>query len=220
MLIAEDLLLLATHDDTGKTEVSSTQLDPALAGAVLMELVIVGKVNLDGGDKKARVVVVDHTPTGDPVLDDALQTLVEKGPLKPPQAIGALAKGLRDRLHTALEEDGILRRESGKVFGLFPTTRFPAQDTAQEAGVRQAVASALVLGTEPDGRTAAIISVLTAADMLKTVVDKADLKAAKARGKQIAEGNWASDSIRRVIQEAQAAITTAVLVTTTITATS
>ncbi|MGS0685889.1 GOLPH3/VPS74 family protein [Nakamurella sp. GG22] len=119
-----------------------------------------------------------------------------------------------------MEKRGILRRESGRVLGLFPTTRWPAQDAGFEARVRGAVGAALVMGVEPDGRTAAIISVLTAADMLRTVVDKPDLKVAKARGKEIGEGNWASDSVRKVIREAQTAITTAVMVSTTMAASS
>jgi hypothetical protein len=215
MLIAEDLLLLATDDATGKITVSSTQLDPGLAGAVLIELVVAGRVNLDGDGKGAKVVVTDGTPLGNQVLDIALQSLIEKGPIKPGQAITRLAKGLRDRLNDQLAEQGILRRESGKVLGLFPTNRWPAQDSGYEAGVRGQVVSSLVKGLEPDGRTAAIISVLTAADMLRTVVDKPDLKAAKERGKEIGEGNWASDGVRKVIQETQAAMTAAVMVATT-----
>lgn len=218
MLIAEDLLLLATDDATGKITVSSTNLDPALAGAVLMELVMLGRVNLDGEGRKAKVVVVDAAPSGDPVLDGGLQSLIDKGPVKPSQAISVLGKGLRDRLNGTLADRGILRRESGKILGLFPTTRWPAQDQRREASIRDAVAALLLKGLEPDGRAAAIISVLTAADMLKTVVDKSDLKIAKARGKEIGDGIWATDSVRKVIQEAQAAITTAVMVSTTMSA--
>jgi phage-related tail fiber protein len=77
------------------------------------------------------------------------------------------------------------------------------------------VVGALLKGQEPDGRTAAVISVLTAADMLKTVVPRPDIKAAKARGKDIGAGNWAGDSIRKVIQETQAAMTAAVIVSST-----
>jgi len=57
--------------------------------------------------------------------------------------------------------------------------------------------------------------VLTAADMLRTVVDKPDLALAKERGKQIGDGNWATDSVRKAIQEMQAAMTVAVMVSTT-----
>lgn len=217
MLIAEDVLLLATDDDTGKTTVSSMQLDPALAGAVLIELVVAGRVNLQGEGRQAQVVVTDPAPLGDPVLDVALQSLIEKGPQKPGATISRLGKGLRDRLNDQLAARGILRREDGKVLGIFPTTRWPTQDPGYEAGVRAPVVGALLKGVEPDGKTAAIISVLTAADMLNTVVQKPDLKAAKARGKEIGDGNWATDSVRKVIQEAQGAIAAAVMVTTTAT---
>ena len=215
MLIAEDVLLLATDDATGKSTISALQLDPALAGAVLIELVVAGRVNLLGEGRQAKVVVTDGTPLGDPVLDVALQSLIDKGPCKPVQAIRLLAKGLRARLNDLLEQRGILRRESGKVLGLFPTTRWPARDSGPEQDVRALVVGVLLNGQEPDGRTAAVISVLTAADMLKTVVQRPDIKAAKARGKDIGAGNWAGDSIRKVIQETQAAMTAAVMVSTT-----
>ena len=94
-----------------------------------MELVMLGRVNLDGDDRKPKVVVTNAAPSGDPVLDVALQSLIDKGPVKPSQAIGVLGKGLREkRLNDALATRGILRRESGRILGLFPTTRWPAQD--------------------------------------------------------------------------------------------
>jgi hypothetical protein len=215
MLIAEDILLLATDDTTGKITSSSMHLDPALAGAVLIELVLAGRVGLEGEGKDGRVVVLPGGSLRDPVLDAALQRLVEKSPLKPGQAISRLTKGLRESLNTSLEQGGLLRRETGKVLGLFPTTRRPAQDSGYENAIRKQLAAALLHGQDPDPRSAAIISVLTAADLLQTVVDKPDLKAAKARGKEIGEGNWASDSVRKVIQEAQAAISAAIFVSTT-----
>jgi hypothetical protein len=222
MLIAEDVLLLATDDATGKSGNYTVQLDPALAGAVLIELVVARRVDLQGEGKKALVVVIDKTPLGDAILDPALRDLLEKGPIKPVAAIGRLGKGLRARLYDGLHDRGILRRERAKVLGLFPTTRWPAQDSHYEDDLRGQLTDALVLGQEPTGRVAAVIAVLSAADMLGAVVDKPDLKAAKARGEKIGEGNWASDGVRKAIQDTQAAMTTAVMVSTaaTIVATS
>jgi len=40
MLLAEDLLLLLTDDDTGKLAASSTEVDVALGGALLAELAL------------------------------------------------------------------------------------------------------------------------------------------------------------------------------------
>jgi hypothetical protein len=215
MLIAEDLLLLVTDDATGKSTVATTHLGPALAGAVLMELVVAGRVGLHGEGRKAKVVLIDNTPLADPTLDPALQILLEKGPIGPVTAIGKVAKGLRERLYTGLQDRGILRHERGKVLGIFPTTRWPAEDSRHETALRSTITDVLVHGHEPSARIAAIIAVLTAADMLKTVVDKADLTVAKERGKQIGDGNWATDSVRTAIQEMQAAMTVAAMAGTT-----
>jgi hypothetical protein len=215
MLIAEDLLLLATDETTGKSSISTMQLDPALAGAVLMELVVAGRIGLEGQERKAQVVVIDTTPLGDPTLDPALQTLLEKAPIRPVSAIGKLGKGLRERLYNGLEDRGILRRDSGRILGIFPTTSWPAEDSRHEDELRKDISNVLVIGQEPTARVAAIIAVLTAADMLKTVVDKPDLKLAKERGQRISDGNWATDSVRKAIQEMQAAMSVAVMVSTT-----
>lgn len=217
MLIAEDLLLLATDDTTGKSEISTMQLDPALAGAVLMELVVARRLDLKGEGRKAEVVVIDTTPLSDPILDAALQILIDKGALKPVNALGKLGKGLRERLYTGLADRGIVRLDRGKIMGIFPTTRWPAQDSRNEDELRQQISNVLLAGAEPTARVAAIIAVLTAADMLEAVVEKPDLKAAKSSGEEISAGNWASDSVRKSIQEMQAAMTTAVIIATTTT---
>ena len=149
MLIAEDVLLLAVDDATGKVSQWAMNLDSALSGAVLIELAVAGRVRLDRDGRSAKVVVVDSTPTGDPVLDPSLQSLVEKDPLRLESAIGRVGKGLRERLFTSLEAKGTLRRESGKVLGIFSTTRWPAEDSVHEAGVRQQITNALLLGQDP-----------------------------------------------------------------------
>ena len=215
MLIAEDVLLLATDDATGKSTISSIQLDPALAGAVLIELVVAGRVNLQGEARPGEGGRRRWHPAWRSGARCRAAEPDRQGPAQARAAIRLLAKGLRARLNDLLEQRGILRRESGKVLGLFPTTRWPARDTESELEVRAQVVGALLKGQEPDGRAAAVISVLTAADMLKTVVQRSDIKAAKARGTEIAAGNWAGDGIRRVIQETQAAMTAAVMVSTT-----
>lgn len=214
MLIAEELLLLATDDETGKTTVSSANLDPALGGALLIDLVLAGRVGLQGEGRQARITVADGLTEMDPLLEAGLEKLAEKGPLKTEAAVRRLAKGLRDSLHESLERRGIVRRERGRVLGIFPTTRWPEADSHLEAQVRGEVSAALMLGQEPGPYVGGLIAVLAAADMLKTVVDKADLKPAKERAKEIAQGNWASEGVRKVIQATHAATIAAVVAST------
>ncbi|SEE83009.1 GOLPH3/VPS74 family protein [Jiangella alba] len=217
MLIAEDLLLLAYDDETGKSVIDGTRLEYGLAGALLLELSVLGKVSVAGpGEavKRDRLVVRDTTPAGDDVLDHALAELADDEGKKPKNVIGSLRKGLRDRLLNRLAGRGLLRQESGTVLGIFPTTRWPAADASHEAAVRQRLQDVLVTGLAPDPRTAALVSLLLAVDGLRKVVPSEDRRAVKRRAQEIADGDWAADAVKKAVQEVQAAVTGAILAAT------
>jgi hypothetical protein len=59
-LLAEDLLLLLTGDASGRLTVPSAQVDAGLGGANMVELTLMGKVDVSGGGdrgKPGRVIV-------------------------------------------------------------------------------------------------------------------------------------------------------------------
>ena len=217
MLIAEDLLLLAYDDETGKSLIDATRLDYGLAGALLLELSLLDKVTVAGpGEevKRDRLVLRDTAPVGDDILDHALTLLSDDQGAKPKNVLGQLRKGARDRLLRRLAERGLLREEAGKVLGIFPTTRWPAADASHEAAVRQRLHDVLVTGLEPDPRTAALVSLLLAVDGLRKAVPSEDRRAVKRRAKEISEGAWAADAVKRAVQEVQAAVTAAIVAST------
>ncbi|WP_199701858.1 GOLPH3/VPS74 family protein [Jiangella rhizosphaerae] len=214
MLIAEDLLLLAYDDESGKPGIDSTRLEYGLAGALLLELSLLGKVAVAGeGEavKRDRLVVRDTSPVGDDVLDRALAELADDEGKKPKNVLGSLRKGVRDLLLRRLAERGLLREESGTLLGIFPITRWPAADASHEAAVRQRLQDVLVTGLEPDPRTAALVSLLLAVDGLRKAVPSDDRRAVKRRAKEISEGAWAADAVKKAVQEVQAAVTAAIV---------
>src|SRR5690349_10988392 len=161
MLIAEDLLLLLYNDESGKPITGNPGLDYSLAGAVLIELTLLGRVDIAvaGEDvKEGRLKVLDTSSTGDAILDERLAMLAEKAGQKPKNLMGKLSKKLRDQVLARLAERGVLEADKGRVLGLFPVTRWPAKDARHEAEVRTALESVLKLGTQPDERTAALIA--------------------------------------------------------------
>jgi hypothetical protein len=214
MLIAEDLLLLLTHDESGKSVVGATELEYGLAGALLLELALDERIDVagpDGPGRKGRIVVVDSSTTGDAVLDEALRRLEAKPGRKPDAAVGTLRKGLRTRLYERLAERRVLRLEHGKVLGLFPTTRWPAADSAHEAKVRQQLYDVLVVGVQPQPRAAALVSLLHAIRAVPKVVGgREEKRAVQARAKEVAEGAWAATAVRRAVDAVHAATVTAV----------
>lgn len=214
MLIAEDVLLLAYDDESGKPTISSLKLDYGLAGALLLELSLLDRVTIAGPDaevKAGRLLLTgDGGSTGDDILDHALAELADDEGRKPKNVIGSLRKGLRDRLLSRLAGRGLLREESGRVLGLFPTTRWPADDAEHEASVRQRLQDVLVTGLAPDPRTAALVSLLAAVDGLRKAVPSDDHRAVKRRAKEISEGDWAADAVKKAVTEVIVAISAAV----------
>lgn len=216
MLIAEDLLLLLTDDGTGKLRMPAVQVDFALAGANLIELTLMNRVELawDGAtDKSGRVVVRDPAPTGDDVLDAALEALIADDRKKPQAAVKKLAKNARERLYERLAARGALRSERARMLGLFPRHTWPAEDARHEAEVRRSITDTLVRGTPPDTHTAALIALLHALRCEQEVVDfrqhgmsKGDLR---ARAAEIAIGNWAAEAVRKTIDAMLAAVVAA-----------
>ena len=220
-MIAEDLLLLLYDDETGKPVAGSPGLDYALAGAVLIELTLNRKLDITIDGKTGRLQVLDGAPTGDPILDERLAYVVNKPGKKPKDQIGALSKRLRNQLLTRLAERGVLEQDEGRVLGLFPVTRWPAKDARHEQDVRARLESVLKVGTAPDERTAALIALLSALNVVpKVVTDAVDKKALKRRAKEIAESDWAADAVKKAVAEMQAAVTTAVVVSAAATSSS
>lgn len=110
----------------------------------------------------------------------------------------------------------MLEEDQGKVLGLFPVTRWPAKDARHEQDVRTRLESVLKVGTAPDQRTAALIALLSALNVVpKVVTDAVDKKALKQRAKEIADSDWAAAAVKKAVAEMQAAVTAAIVVAST-----
>lgn len=204
IILAEELLLLAYHDETGKALVGGAELNAAIAGALVAELAINGRIELDG----KKVAVVDPSPLGDDELDAVLARMAgEQKVRKPAWWVGRISsEKVRRRLLGRLADRGILSAQQVKVLGIFPATRYPEQDGGVERDLRQRVGSVLA-GAEPDTRLAMLIAVLHASGVLKKTFPEAP----KERVKEITDGAWAGEAVQATIAAVNAAIMSAVI---------
>src|SRR5215467_2654509 len=212
MLLAEDLLLLVTDDASGRLLAPAEQVDAGLGGANLVELTLRNKVDLSGEQdpgKPGRIIVRDPSPAGDAVLDAALEILVARQGKRPSTVIRPLSKNLRRTLYQRLADRGVVRAERGRIFGVFPVRRWPAQDASDEAEVRRLMTQALVQQVVSDTRTAALIALVYAVGCVDKIIDPRQhglsRRELRARAKKIAEGNWAAAAVRKAIEERMAA---------------
>jgi Golgi phosphoprotein 3 GPP34 len=207
MVIADELLLLAIDDTTGKNLASGTNLDAALAAALLVELALTERISIApaeaGWRDKGRVTVINTAPTDDPDLDAVLARLAEKDGQKvktliSPMTGKPISRGLKDRRLAALVQRGVLTEQRSAVWGI---RSHPTLDPAPEHEVRSRLWAALVDGTTPTERTVALVALLEAAGIVTKVLVVEDKKALKARAKQLSDGDWAAKAVKDAIAE-------------------
>ena len=186
MTIAEGFLLLVTDPASGTCKLSSMTTDATLGSANLVDLIRADRVELKGEKMKAKVVLIDKTPLGNPVLDRAILTLQSKGPLRPQAAVKQLGKKSKEPLYQALEARGTVQRRTETKLGMFTITRWPVVDSVRRDYLVRLIQASLLHGMNATDETCALIGLLAASDKLRVVVDKPELKAAKARAKVIA----------------------------------
>jgi len=215
-LIAEDLLLLLLDDESGDAIVDGTRLPRVLAGAVLLELALDGYVTPAEDDedvKKGRLAVRQETTPDDPILARAVAAIREsRRPMKPETAIEKLDTEMRAAVFDRVIDRGWVRESRRKILGIFPSKTWPAVDESHERGVRHELSGVLIEGLDPNPRTAALISLLSAVDAVAKAFPDADRKAIRKRAKDIAEKEWAGAAVRKAVDAINAAVFVAVMV--------
>lgn len=215
--LAEELLLLALEDEKGVVHASASEsLDYGLAGAILLSLTVRDRLGMEGG----KIIVSNPSPTGDGVLDDALERIRESRPRNPDHWVGRFGRmGLKNQLLDRLVDSGALRREEHKVLWFIPVDRYPAADAGPEREVRRKVRAAALGGEAPDPRSAALLSLIQACNLVDEVFAPDEGAKVWQTLDEISEGGLigrvVSDAVTQVQTATQAAVMTSVLAATT-----
>ncbi len=182
MILPEEIVLLTLDDATG--EVVGRQgmaAGTALAGAVLMELSLQGRVDTDG----EKLLLPSGTPTGHTVLDDALRVLTLQAPADSRAALMLLARdndARRAAILQSLVAQGLLREARGGFLRLFGT-RYPKAEGREEttAEVRTRLRD-LVLGQDlPESRDALLLGLVRSSGLLRLLFTNEELDGVQDR---------------------------------------
>ena len=210
----EEVLLLAMRDEEG-TIAAGTMYQYAIAGAVLSELVLQGRVAVDDSGRKKLAKVIDPRPTGAPLLDECLDKIAAGKPKPLDHWVGRFAniKNLKHRVAARLCDRGILREEEGKILLVFTRTIYPASDPRPEQEIIERLRRAVFTDRRDiDPRTVVLVSLANSAGILKVVFDKKELKARKDRLEQVINGELMGKAAKEAIQAMEAAVMVAVIV--------
>ena len=189
--LAEELLLLAYDDQTGKATGSRIGLDLGMAAAVLVDLALAGRVAYVDGYLK----VIDETPIGEPIADAVLAKAAADEPHTPAQWVQRLRHRLRTRVLEDLISRGVIHDVDETQMGVIHVHRYPTTDHAYETEIRKRLAAALTSEDICDERTAALATLLSACRMEPALRLPSDENArAHQRLEQIAAGAGFSGS--------------------------
>lgn len=210
-MLAADLLLLALDDARGTVlSPAAIGLDFGLAGAVMMDLALHGRIDVHD----ERVSTTGGT-TDDPLLDDALRTIAATPGKKLSHWVQRLSHdlgGLRQRLLDRLVAQGTLEKREKRVLLLFHWNVYPEHDARVEHDIRARIDSVLLHGESPDAETACLIHLAAACRVTDAIYPRDQHKAVKARiGELDDAGTAGANAVAQAVTQAETAAVTAAM---------
>jgi hypothetical protein len=215
LYLHEQILLLALRDHKG-TIASGTNYRYAIGGAVLAELIMDRRVEVDIEKKKKFLRLVDATPFGDPVMDECLKKVEKakkRAQLQTWVSRFAGVKKLRDTVATQLCRKGILRADEDKVMLIFTRKVYPELNPKPEREIIKKLDRAIFTDTATVApRTAVLLSLANSSGVLRVNFDRKELKRRKKRIEQVVNGDLAGRATKEAIEAMQAAVMVAVII--------
>lgn len=195
--IAEDLFLLLLDNATAQPALERGRRQRVLAAGVLLDLAYACRVRpAVPGDQATPgnlVALMAGGPT-DSVVEPAFR-LLQRQPLAPSRAVARIGAHVQDHLTLHLERMGQIRRVQVATKRLRPRYAWPLTHRERVATARTDLLSALFDGRPPTPPTAAIVTVLHAADGLGALLSLNDRgwRWVHARATEIASGSWVNE---------------------------
>jgi hypothetical protein len=199
-------MLLLSLDDRKGTPAMSTYYLHAMGGAVVAELILLGRILYEEQKRKTLVQVVDTRLTGDALLDECFTEIRnEKRPKDVATWIARFhsKRGLLHRVAERLWLAGLLRKEEKSVLLVFRRVVYPAQDNRAKNQVRERLRNALLTDSPIDERTRTAIAVARHT-ILARLLDRAEQKARKQRIEALTKNDPNAKAIRRTIASGHA----------------
>ncbi|HSQ79270.1 MAG TPA: GPP34 family phosphoprotein [Candidatus Bathyarchaeia archaeon] len=205
--LAEELLLLALNDEKGTVvAAASIGLPYGLAGAALIELVDAGLLRLE----EKEVVPAPSGSAGDDLLDGILAVVRSS---KKTRAVGHWVGKLgrtggriKRQLLDRLVAKRILVKEERRLLWLIPTSRYPQTNPMPEYKVRERIRAALRGITPPDERTAALIGLVQACDLIGVLFERGERREAAKKAKEIVKSQPIGSAVVRAVQAVKTAV--------------
>jgi golgi phosphoprotein 3 len=208
--LADEIVVLMLGDDTGAFKSSrSDSANIAIAGGILMELALLGRIDTD----LTSLFIVDPTPVGDELLDRALAEIATE-PMKRSSSWWIERFGLRnsDLWATVLRrlvEAGILREEDRQFLWRTSRRTYPQNTGREEREAKGRLMSVIFDDALPNPRDTLLLSLADSAGVLREMLSPNERRKASKRIAQVVAMEEISRSVRAIESNHRAALAAA-----------
>ena len=211
MLRFSEEMLLLLLDDKGRefADIPMLSFKYALAGAVLMDLAIEGRIDTD----ETHLFVTDPTPLEDDLLDPSLARIVESTEDHDTrywvEQISAQAVEIRERSLARLVERGVLQREDDYFLWVFQTRRYPVINNQSIQEVKLRIMEVLFSNEIPDVRDIIIISLADVCDIFRTLLSRRELQGVTQRIDQVRKMDLIGREVSKAVRDIESSLAVA-----------
>ncbi|MBT2384154.1 GPP34 family phosphoprotein [Streptomyces sp. ISL-11] len=200
LTLPEELLLLSFDPASGRKLCTLGALGYGVAGAVLAELRLMGRI----AEHYGRPVVLDPRPPGDPLLAMATASLPAAGTRGPKthRWVRTAARHVDELWLVRLVERRALRAEAHRFLGVFPHLRYPVGPQDRTTAARQRFEAARLAGF-PDPRSRALAALVSATGVAGKLYPGWDWRHERKALRRLVRLDWAAQAVRLNVQRDQ-----------------
>lgn len=189
LTLYEEVVLIGLKDKQGYLSFMNDSISYVLRGCILIELALKGKIvvskdalSLRKSYPDRQLLVVDSSPTGEVILDEALKMLpleahsfsgwmnLLSGETWNPLKIGFQLKNVRERIAKGLVDKGILRTEKQSFFFFDMATHPLVQNSAKADVMKRIITTCLGLGGIPNCRDISLVGACLTANIIENAL--------------------------------------------------
>ncbi|MEO9871241.1 GOLPH3/VPS74 family protein [Ekhidna sp.] len=201
--IAEGFYLIALDDEEGRILAAAEKtVVPGVISACILELYLLKKIKLDGGN----VSVIDTIGTGNGILDNVLKKL-QTGPsfIDQVKAMSSKFKDIQEDLNALLVQRGILRKEETKLLWIPLSDRMDNANYAFEQEIRNNLKAIVFKSAKPSPAFTILYSIIDDCNILSEVFkDRDELIDAEKIGKDIVANSGVDASLADALSQLKA----------------
>ena len=214
LTIAESFYILIHHPEKPRIIVTEAVRNAGMIGAIFLDLSVDGNLSIENGLIRVKSLKTKLSAAHVDILNKITDSTKQRKPKSWISRFTQTAGKTKRSLVEELEKKGLLEVEH-KRFLFIPYIKTWLTRPEKRENLIQDLRAIVFGNKESDGQYASLLGLIQACKIHKLIsTNRDELKASKARIKEIIESDLITQGVGTVIQEMQAAMMTAIIAST------